>query len=104
MVTHLIERIGFGWAMRICAFLILFLLTIANLTVKSRIAPQPRTVSLLDFLKPFTEVTYLLSVVGNFLFTFAFFMPISYIVVEATLSGMGTQLAQYLVAILNAAR
>jgi hypothetical protein len=39
MVVHLIPEVGFGWALRICAFLILALLIFANLTVRSRIAP-----------------------------------------------------------------
>lgn len=42
MVNRLIPTIGFGWTMRICAFLMLGLLVITNLTVRSRLRPQPK--------------------------------------------------------------
>jgi MFS family permease len=42
MVNRLIPMIGFGWTMRICAFLMLGLLVITNLTVRSRLRPQPK--------------------------------------------------------------
>ena len=35
MLSHPIREIGFGWAMRIAAFIMLFLLVIANLTVRA---------------------------------------------------------------------
>jgi MFS family permease len=41
MVNKLIPEVGFGWTMRICAF-ILFLVVIANLTLKSRLHHQPK--------------------------------------------------------------
>lgn len=37
LVTKLIPQIGFAWTMRVSAFLILFMLILANLTVKSRL-------------------------------------------------------------------
>lgn len=57
MVQRLVVEVGFGWTMRICAFLILGLLIVANLTIRSRIPPQPKPVKLVDFVKPLKEVS-----------------------------------------------
>ena len=104
MVSRLIERVGYGWAMRISAFLILFMLTIANVSVKSRYPPQPRSLTFKEFVRPFKEVAFSVSCFGNFLYTFGVFIPATYIVVQATAEGMGKELAQYLLSMLNAAR
>ncbi|KAF2844312.1 MFS general substrate transporter [Plenodomus tracheiphilus IPT5] len=104
MINKLIPRVGFGWSMRIAAFMILGLLVIANLTVKSRTPPHPQpAITLTEFFSPLTERTYLLTALGNFLFIFGLFIPINYIVVQAVAEGMSQDLAGYLVPILNAA-
>ncbi|RFU35044.1 hypothetical protein B7463_g1307, partial [Scytalidium lignicola] len=103
MVDHLVQNLGFGWAMRISAFLILFMLLIVNLTVKSHIPPQPRPLQIMEFLKPFTEIPFLLVAVGSFLLYFGAFLPFNYIIVQGKAAGMSSDLAQYLVPITNAA-
>ncbi|KAF7553128.1 hypothetical protein G7Z17_g3870 [Cylindrodendrum hubeiense] len=104
MINHLIPKVGFGWSMRIAAFMILGLLIIANLTVKSRTPPHPQPpITLQEFITPLRERTYALTVAGNFLFTFGLFIPINYIITQAIAGGMQTSLANYLVPILNAA-
>jgi MFS family permease len=60
MVSRLVVEVGFGWAMRICAFLILGLLIVANLFIKSRIPPYPRPVMFMDFITPLTESAFAL--------------------------------------------
>jgi MFS family permease len=55
MVRRLIEEIGFGWAMRTCAFLVLALSTVASLTIQSRIAPTKAPFKAMDFVRPVTE-------------------------------------------------
>ncbi|KAH8589595.1 major facilitator superfamily domain-containing protein [Bisporella sp. PMI_857] len=103
MVSRLIEQVGYGWAMRISAFLILFLLVVANLTVKSRFPPNPQVTTRQQLAAPFTEITFLAIMVGLMIFTFGMFVPINYMVVEATSAGrMDASLARYLVAIFNA--
>jgi MFS transporter, MCT family, aspergillic acid transporter len=42
-------------------------------------------------------------ILGIFLLTFRIFIPITYLVVEATAAGMSPNLAQYLFSMLNAA-
>ena len=68
MVVKLIPEVGFGWAMRICAFLILALMIFANLTVRSRIAPTKRPFSVLAFIRPLKEPTFVLLTGAIFFF------------------------------------
>jgi MFS family permease len=42
MINRLIREVGYAWSMRTGAFIILFLLVIANLTVKTRLPPSPQ--------------------------------------------------------------
>ena len=103
MVNKLIPQVGFGWTMRICAFLILFLMIIANLTVRSRLAPSPRPVKLSDFYTPFKELPFFLLSFGSFLFFLGLFLPFTFIILEGGARGVPMWLAPYLVPILNAA-
>lgn len=104
MASHLIPEVGFGWAMRICAFLILGLLLVAMLTVKSRLPPKPRAFELKVFWEPFLDTRFNLVTISSFLFFMGLFIPINFIEVQAAASGMSTRLAGYLISILNAAR
>lgn len=58
MVHKLIPKVGFPWTMRICAFMILGLLIIANLLIRSRIPPFPKPVKFMDFARPLTELRF----------------------------------------------
>lgn len=104
MISRLISSIGYGWAMRISAFLILSLLVVATLTIRSRFPPNPQVVTAQQLLSPFHEPAFLLLMAGIAVFTFGMFVPINYLVVEAISSGMRYSIAQYLVSIFNAAR
>lgn len=72
MVSRLVLDVGFGWTMRICAFLILGLLVIANLFIKSRIPPFPKPVQLMDFIRPLMEPTFALLTI-----VWASYLPVS---------------------------
>jgi predicted MFS family arabinose efflux permease len=104
MVDHLVTEVGFGWAIRISAFMILALLIIGNLTVVSRLQPNPRPITLRQYITPLTEAPYLLTTIASFLFYLGLFLPINYIQVQATTYGMSAPLAAYLIPILNGAR
>jgi predicted MFS family arabinose efflux permease len=104
MVQHLIRSIGFGWAMRSTAFLMLGLLVFGNFAVKSRLPPSKRSPKLADFISPFTEIPFLLLVLASFLVYLGGFLPFNYIIVQAEAGGMSQNLAGYLVPIVNAAR
>jgi MFS family permease len=58
MVHKLIPQVGFPWTMRICAFLILALLIVANALIRSRIPPFPKPVKIMDFVRPATELRF----------------------------------------------
>ncbi len=102
MVERLVEERGFGWSMRAAAFLILGLLIYANLTVKSRLPPQPKIWNITDFIKPLGELPFLLTVLASFAFFFGMFLPFNFIILSAEYNGMGPNLAGYLLAVLNA--
>ncbi|KAJ9144716.1 major facilitator superfamily transporter protein [Pleurostoma richardsiae] len=102
LVTHLIRDVGFGWAMRICAFLMLGLLVIANLTVKPFYPPTPQKVTVAQLIKPLTEIQFVLMTAGFFCFGYGFFVPVNYLPAQALSAGMSPDLAQYLLPILNA--
>lgn len=91
-------------ARRIGAFLILFLLIIANLTVVSRIPPMPRSIKPAQYLAPFQEKAYLLTTIAAMVFVLGLFLPINYIQAQAVELGMDPSLAKYLIPILNATR
>ncbi|KAJ9142398.1 MFS general substrate transporter [Pleurostoma richardsiae] len=103
VVSRLINSVGYGWAMRISAFLILALLAIANFTVRSRLPPRPTNISSKQMSQPFHERGFLFLLFGMFFLTFGIYVPITYLAVDAYEHGMSPSLAQYLVAILNAA-
>jgi MFS family permease len=103
MINHLIREVGFAWAMRIGGFFILFMLTIGNLTVKSRLPPQPKPIEIMEFIRPLQEVPYLLVVIGIFFYTYGIYLPFNFVTLQAQQLGMSAQLAGYLLAILNAA-
>ncbi|KAF2424426.1 monocarboxylate permease-like protein [Tothia fuscella] len=103
MVQKLIDKAGFGWAMRGVAFMILFLLVIGNLTLKARLPPTHKPFRPKAFFTPFKEKPFLLLTIGSFFLYLGGFLPFNFLIVEAQANGMSTQLAGYLVPITNAA-
>ena len=120
MVPRLIRQVGFPWTMRICAFIILGMLIIANLTVKSRLAPRPQKFDVMEFIRPLKQTSFVLLCIASFFFFFGTFLPFNYLILQyvhtlcelcsnanaihrAQKLGMSQGLAQYLLAMLNAA-
>jgi predicted MFS family arabinose efflux permease len=104
MIQKLIPQIGFGWTMRAAAFMIFGLLIIANLTLKSRLPPQPKPLDIWEFITPLKEPPFVLVVAGSFLFFFGLFLPFNFVILQAQEQGMSSNLAGYLIPILNATR
>jgi hypothetical protein len=71
--------IGFGWALRVTAFLVLFLMIVANFTIHSRMPPFKKPVNIFEFFHPFKELPFDLVAVGSFCFFLGMFLPINYI-------------------------
>jgi MFS family permease len=103
MVERLIVKVGFGWAMRSVAFMLLGLLIFGNLTLKARLPPAPRPIRLMDFVTPYSEVPFLLLSISSFFLYISGFLPFNFLIVQAQASGMSAGLAGYLIPILNAA-
>ncbi|KAF2703806.1 putative MFS monocarboxylate transporter [Pleomassaria siparia CBS 279.74] len=102
MVIHLVEDIGYAWTMRACAFMIFGLLCISCFTIKSRIPPAKTPVKFMDFVKPLSELPFLLMTASMFFLFLGLFVPFIFISVEATVNGMSPLNSIYLVAVMNA--
>ena len=66
MVTHLLPKIGFSWTMRTCAFLILGLLLITNMTISSNLQHSPQPFKVGNYLRPLRETNFQLMCIGSF--------------------------------------
>ncbi|GIJ92456.1 hypothetical protein Asppvi_011438 [Aspergillus pseudoviridinutans] len=100
---HLLPQAGFGWTMRICAFLILGLLVIANVTIFSNLRHAPHPFSVMHYLGPLRELNFGILCTASFFMYWRLFIPFDYIVVEAIHYGMSSHMAWSLVPILNGA-
>jgi len=104
MVTRLIPEVGFGWMMRICAFVFLFVLFLAMGTVKARTRAKPKPWELKAFVAPLRERLFLLNAIGSFFFFWGLFVPFNFIILSAEYNGMTSNMANYQIAILNGTR
>lgn len=102
IVSRMINQVGFGWAMRTCAFLIFGLMIFANIFLKSRIPPGNRRFSIMAFICPLREIPTAMLVLAMFFFYWGMFPVFSFVTTVAHGRGMSLQLSQYLVSILNA--
>ncbi|KAF7545739.1 hypothetical protein G7046_g9487 [Stylonectria norvegica] len=103
MVQHLIPSIGFAWAVRTCAFLILGMLVFATLTVSSNLTHTPKPFNVMDYVRPLREPNFCIMAVSCFFLYWGLFTPVNYIATEAIYHGMKPSLAISLVPIYNGA-
>ncbi|KZT18941.1 MFS general substrate transporter, partial [Neolentinus lepideus HHB14362 ss-1] len=104
MLQRLIPAIGFGWAVRVSAFVSLTCLTVSCITIRGRL-PHKGHIAWMSFvdLGGFRDLKYTLTAIGSFLTFYALFIPFFYIQVYGTYEGVSTRLAKYLLPIMNAA-
>lgn len=102
MVQRLLPEVGFGWTMRICAFLILGLQLVAIVGVRSRVPPAKRPFSPMEFVRPFREPAFAAVCTANFFGFLGLFIPFNFITLSAISLGMSVNLSSYLLSILNA--
>ncbi|KAL4910763.1 hypothetical protein BDW74DRAFT_184490 [Aspergillus multicolor] len=104
MLARITQLVDFGWAIRVCAFTSLFLLTIMNGTIRSRLKHQRRSPLChpTDFVRPLKETPFVLTSAGTFFLYWGLFLPFAFIPTQAQRYGMSPYLASYLLAILNA--
>jgi MFS family permease len=105
MINRLIREVGYGWAMRISAFLILALLVIAIVTVKARRPPGRIALTGAQMAKPFRDLPFLALAIGVAFQAFGVYIPVDYLPVEGiAVGGISQDLSQYIVSIFNAGR
>ncbi|KAI1203409.1 major facilitator superfamily domain-containing protein [Nemania serpens] len=104
MLSRLIQSIGYPWAIRSAGFLILGLQIIAILTVRARTEPVPKKMPVGRLAAPFKEFPFFMLLLGIFVLTYGIFIPIVYLASQGYQEAHTSEdLAQYLVAIFNAA-
>ncbi|KAH7155341.1 major facilitator superfamily domain-containing protein [Dactylonectria estremocensis] len=103
MAQHLIPRVGFGWAVRACAFLITGMLVFANLAITSNWEHKPKPFCMANYVRPARELNFCIMAASCFFLYWGLFVPFNYIVTEAIHYGMKESLAISLVPILNGA-
>jgi predicted MFS family arabinose efflux permease len=101
IILHLAPRIGFGWAVRIIAFISIGMLVVANLTLRKRLPNNKKAGATIDFAS-LKELHFGITTVAVWLIEFAVFIPYTYIVSYALHSGFPMQRAYTLNVLLNA--
>lgn len=94
------DSLGFGWSVRIAAFVCLALLVFACIAIKPRLPPRNS-----QFFKPqaFKEPVFATMCFSAVLLFLAFFQPFFFVPSYALTQGMSESMAFYLVPILNGA-
>ncbi|CAK5267562.1 unnamed protein product [Mycena citricolor] len=101
IATHkLIPLVGFKWTMRICAFMLLFCLAIANLTLRRRLPPKNVAGGLLN-LKAFKSASYTIWSISSLVAFLGLYTVLTYIDVSAQSFGISPEYSFYLIAIAN---
>lgn len=102
MLQRLFEQVGFGWAVRVQAFLFILLSGAAVLLVKSRLPPRPGGTIIPD-ITIFRYPRFALVTAGTYFMEWGLFIPITYLTTYALSSGAFTEtFAIQLIAIFNA--
>jgi MFS family permease len=94
------SSVGFGWSVRIVAFMSLPFLAFACFAIKPRLPPRKTNFFIAAALK---DRTFILLVVSLFVMLFGMFTPLFYIPSYAVSRGIDPTLASYMVALINAA-
>lgn len=99
-LSHMLynPRLGFAWTVRISGFIMLSLLAPACFAIRARLPPRKGQLLLPS---AFRELRFIGLVFAVVLILMGLFTPIFYLPTYATAHGMSTQLASYLVSILN---
>ncbi|RAK88657.1 MFS general substrate transporter [Aspergillus costaricaensis CBS 115574] len=103
IINKLISCFGFPWTIRIVTFIILSLLAIAACTVRCRLPLQPKPFNITNFLSGIHDPVFSLTYITSFLFYWGLFIPFNYIILQAEKAGIRSEIAQYLLPIINTA-
>lgn len=98
------RKVNFGWAVRTAAFIFLAMLAIANVFLRSGLKHNPKPFRIMDFVNPLKELRFILVSMACFMIFLGVFLPGNFIVLDAVRHGMNSNLAFYLLAVLNGVR
>ncbi|GME68758.1 unnamed protein product [[Candida] boidinii] len=103
VLQSLFEKISFGWATRVIAFIQLFLLILANIFVRGRLPKivKPTLKSMMIDFGVFKNKIFALTCFGLFFMDAGVFVPLSYISLYSLDKGIDRNLSYQLLAILN---
>ncbi|KAF5367908.1 hypothetical protein D9757_011252 [Collybiopsis confluens] len=103
-VRNLIPQVGFAWTVRIIGFILLVGLAVANLALKRRLPPSPRSNGIfnLEMFKSFKSPAFTIYCLSSFFIYLGFYTLLTYVSVTATSIGISESFSFYLVAIANA--
>ena len=101
IIRKMFQSIGFGWAVRTMAFIMLVTIGIAISILRPRL--PPRKSGPLIIWPALREPAYLLFILGLMLAFMAFFVPFFYAQTYALSIGTNENLAFYVLSIMNAA-
>ncbi|KAL1636980.1 hypothetical protein SLS58_009506 [Diplodia intermedia] len=101
VVNQLIDSVNFGWAMRVCAFIILAAMTLAVATTTLPAPPTKRPVNR-AIARRMLSGPFLFLVAAFFFYTMGVLLPITYMTQNAVAKGLDTGLSRYLVSVYNA--
>lgn len=93
------SSISFAWSVRIVGFIVLILMVFACMAVKPRVPPRKTRLFLID---PWKQARFVMFIAALLVIFVGMFTPIFYLPAYATTQGMGSALAGYLIAIVNA--
>ncbi|KAK0653681.1 Aspyridones efflux protein apdF [Lasiodiplodia hormozganensis] len=104
MLSYLVPKIGFGWAVRVVALLLLVCYLVAMAVSRTKEAPKPPTTSIVSSLLDFNgykDPRYLVLAIGNFVATLGLYVPNYYIGSYALLRYPSASIHSYLLPVLN---
>lgn len=101
-LNKLIPLVGFGWAVRICAFIMLVTQMFAIVYCKPRLLPRPLRGAAFFDPSAFKELAYNLVTAGLFCGFWGLYTPFFYLESFALYHGIGSNVAFYTLPIVNA--
>ncbi len=99
VLSQLLSKVGFGWAVRTCGFIMMPILFFAAVTVKARLPPRESRFFLWS---AFKSSRYVLLIGAVFFMFMGMFVPLFFLSLYGIKQHMDPLMAFYLVAIINA--
>lgn len=105
MITRMIMSVRYPWVIRTGASLVLGLQIVAILTVRPRVPPVAKKMPVGRLAAPYTEMPFVLLLLGIAISTYGILIHITYLAVQAFQEAhMSDEMSQYMIAIFNGAR